>query len=580
MTPNKGPVPSDGASFGTYSTRNLRKSGRLQHLPWVSLSALFGTIVCAFAILGVLLSANGKPIDAWPNDKTPVQVAVVLAIIGAVGNATMLLAHREGVAVAWWLKMRRGGNLNDCHRYWEEGFNIWKSVKSLRNGSIISLATLILSLLLLVSPLFQRAAAVSTMSAIQRAEFSVALSSEFHWVTGYYMTRAPNINALDSGFVRVVQDFRQKTHIAVESTGCRGLCKGSFVAPGWDTKCSSTTVPYNLTHVGGAEYQVGAVQISFDGIRKNGMIEIETLYKPDTEQIGNLVRTNCILQIAKVGYDVELRDSIAVLPTRNSQVNDTIELQYPDNEMAGLGKFGSALGGIAFAAQEILGSNVTLYNTGIYAIESFGPMAWTYMTSGVEQLGGAGMTWADPTLDVLNSIRELTFRSAIAFSDPSNKQLVNGTEETLVVIYTLEKGYLAGGLVVNLLCVLVVVWLFKGCWFLDRKVTLSPVEIANAFDSPITRGADPNTEVDMLLEQIGGRTVKFGAFSSGNELGVSSQEENGLSQLNENEAPLGEVPATDSEVPMGEERGEGGNAVSQETIPAHSTPLAATPTPT
>jgi hypothetical protein len=73
-----------------------------------------------------------------------------------------------------------------------------------------------------------------------------------------------------------------------------------------------------------------------------------------------------------------------------------------------------------------------------------------------------------------------------------------------------------------------VAWLFKGCWLLGRGVTLSPVEIANAFEAPVTRGTDPNAEVDMLLEQIGGRTVNFGVFGPSNELGVSGQEENGL----------------------------------------------------
>jgi hypothetical protein len=56
---------------------------------------------------------------------------------------------------------------------------------------------------------------------------------------------------------------------------------------------------------------------------------------------------------------------------------------------------------------------------------------------------------------------------------------------------------------------------FFGWWRLGRTVTLSPIEVAKAFDAPQLAGVDSNAETSTLLKVIGDRPVKYGAVSLG-----------------------------------------------------------------
>lgn len=187
------------------------------------------------------------------------------------------------------------------------------------------------------------------------------------------MTRSHSVNALTSNFSQAVQDFTSRAEIKLDLAGCKGTCSGTVIV-------SSTQ---STLHSAKTEYPVTVI--------------------------------NDILTLGGSTSSVD------------SMINRTVELLYPYRETSGLGKFSSLLGGIAYAAGSIYDSDIKLYNWGTLALQGDGPMMYTYKNSTDDALGTSNMTWADPTPFVLDAIREMTFRAAIAFSDPSYEQTIKGT---------------------------------------------------------------------------------------------------------------------------------------------------------
>ena len=86
--------------------------------PWFGLFALLGGAIFTAATAAVLKLSDGKETASWPTETTPVSPAVMLAVLTAAANAMLVIAFRDGCRIAWWLKMLKGSNINDCHGYW------------------------------------------------------------------------------------------------------------------------------------------------------------------------------------------------------------------------------------------------------------------------------------------------------------------------------------------------------------------------------------------------------------------------------------------------------------------------------
>jgi hypothetical protein len=130
---------------------------------------------------------------------------------------------------------------------------------------------------------------------------------------------------------------------------------------------------------------------------------------------------------------------------------------------------------------------------------------------------GCQVAWSDPTHDMLGTARELAFRVAIAAANATNAtnlQTLTGTQDQQVIVYNSHYAFLGLALLFTLLSTLSVVPVFFGWWRLGRKVSLSPVEIAKAFDAQPLMGADPNASARGLLKEVGKRQIKYGACNT------------------------------------------------------------------
>lgn len=76
-------------------------------------------------------------------------------------------------------------------------------------------------------------------------------------------------------------------------------------------------------------------------------------------------------------------------------------------------------------------------------------------------------------------------------------------------VYATHRGWLAGGFVVICLACLAITPTYWGWWRLGRPVSMSPLEIARAFDAPILRQVHPNATGDDLKKALGRERVRF-----------------------------------------------------------------------
>ena len=159
------------------------------------------------------------------------------------------------------------------------------------------------------------------------------------------------------------------------------------------------------------------------------------------------------------------------------------------------------------------------------------------------------VSWSDPTDDMISMAHELTLRTAIATTNTSvvtlgnnnelettpnlltqyqpeilspNLTLVNRTisqkakvtmnfEET---VYKAQPPWLVGAFAVIAIACLSIVPTYWGCWRLGRPVSMSPLEIAKAFDAPLMQHADPNGSAADHIKAVGDMRVRYGSHAT------------------------------------------------------------------
>ena len=192
-------------------------------------------------------------------------------------------------------------------------------------------------------------------------------------------------------------------------------------------------------------------------------------------------------------------------------MNRTVSLFSLDREAPGINRAPSTLGGIAYAIDQLYGSNVVLYVSNLLAIQGNGTMRYTYLKSDDYSLGLKNMTWNDPTPYVLEAIRELSFRTAIAFSDHDAEQTIEGYETRVTPTYMLHAVYLGVVLAILVVELCAIIALFRGFSSLHRQHTLSPLDMARGFNAPLMKGVNHYAEVDEVTESLGQHIVEYPA---------------------------------------------------------------------
>lgn len=172
------------------------------------------------------------------------------------------------------------------------------------------------------------------------------------------------------------------------------------------------------------------------------------------------------------------------------------------------------VGGIALALNNMFGGDATLKcMQSTISMDTTGITAQQYANDGQaaksENFEYCYATFGDPTQALLSRARELMFRTAIAFGSNATNQAFTGTQSRTVNVYRAHYGYLAAAVTLTLVSIAVVVTTFNGFWMLGRDVSMSPLEIARAFNAPLLAQDDSNAKASELVKSSGITHVRY-----------------------------------------------------------------------
>lgn len=125
------------------------------------------------------------------------------------------------------------------------------------------------------------------------------------------------------------------------------------------------------------------------------------------------------------------------------------------------------------------------------------------------------LTWEDPTDYMINQMRQIAFRTSLqAAKDNATAsnaiQTVQYVAHSSETIYETNFNLVAAAASLNILAVLAIILTYRGWSALGRKFSLSPLEIARAFDAPLLRDTEYNSTWKQITERVGERHVRYG----------------------------------------------------------------------
>ncbi|KAK2778789.1 hypothetical protein CKAH01_11563 [Colletotrichum kahawae] len=264
----------------------------------------------------------------------------------------------------------------------------------------------------------------------------------------------------------------------------------------------------------------------------------ETGCPSDTES-KKMVSQHCTLRPAIVDYPVVVINGTLSLDPNygywsdktvsietEEQMRDDVDPNMPVNITQG----SSTFGGIASLLVRRFSSRVSMkIENGGWKQEAEGLLAFELARYDRSMLNGScALAFTDPVPWVFQAVRELMFRASadVPIDDyqrrrsrfsldenyvlPGQKQRLQGEHRGLSTIYVANHSYLYAAAAITFLTGLMITPLFYGFANLGRQVSLSPLEIAKAFDPPQLREAASNSDAKALLRSLGNKQVNYG----------------------------------------------------------------------
>ena len=526
---SKPKFPSYAYSAVNPGPRNSWRAGAIGRLPWLGFGALLLALIGTASSVVILMVSNGQALSTWTWQPT-----VYLAIASAITNVALRVALTEGLNVAWWRRAtKENTKIADLHRCWSHGNSVFAAITSGRQVSRVAIAGMLVAICPITGPLLQRASDVTIGQFHRVTNMNLTIASALPYgYTSYVSGRQFEVGLLTVPFAKVVNAAKSQADIHVTSNGCRGECKTVVHGAGFAINCSVGTVPFNLTPPDPLEFPLPYAQIfssdvgwNGSGRQDSGTINLEVQYKDTHKCDGSLQIRNCTMKHATVGYPVIIdgNQSTIKLDPATTMFDDT-DLEVIDIDYSG--GYRSTFGGFYTALHEEYVSSVSMEWSGAvgYTLSSDGATANRYAFPNPDEdpdnaSTNCTLAFQDPSQDMIQAVRDMMFRTAIAAANGSESQSIIAQQTSTAPIYKSSYLYLGLATLFTALAWLATLLIYISWWHMGRRTTMSPIEIAKAFNAPVLENKDSNATVDDLLEEIGDRTIRYGATAvAGNQL--------------------------------------------------------------
>lgn len=505
------------------------KPGVIPNIPWKFIAVLLGTGIWLGGCIGVVHAADNSNTTSWK-----VSPAVLLAIIGPLASIMLQYGLSCGLVITWWHTALDGTRIETLHRLWDHGTSALAAGTSGRHMDKIAFAKLLVLSLFAVNPLLQRTLSTrlgterSTVTLSTLAATDVTSLRSMNFTDAYYDGFRSPVQ-LAPGMIRIMQQFNDREPMTGVVSGCNGNCSGNLVAAGIDAQCTTvhnTSFVANYGNGGGGNTPVFEISLNKMNYQTHGDFNLTILFaetevrdsaddKTDTKQMkscyGVSTTVHCVIQHAVVAYPFVLRDGVITPETQTSRVR--VISTEPTLSTSGVTPEDSEpiFGGLSIAAGSIFNSAGILQTMGKYGwgFNTSGPLTAGYLARFDDRT--CSVAFNNPTETILSRLNEIVLRVALAAPNASSPAAEFVAEQqALVLLYESHYIYLWVALAISTLALSAVVWTASGFQELGRPVSLSPVEIAIAFGSPLLcEPGSSNLSVEELIKVYQGSTVHY-----------------------------------------------------------------------
>ncbi|EEP79819.1 predicted protein [Uncinocarpus reesii 1704] len=510
------------------------RTGIWRRFPWTGYAALIIALCAAAVMIGVLVVSDGQEVSQWP-----VSPAVYLAVASAVANVLLSFALARGTEIAFWVKaLGSKTTVRDLHNTWSFGTSLKDAVLSGKAFNLVALAGISVALAPINGPFLQRASTVSVEQSSRSAFIRVPVARELPLgYTGTIAGRSHNTAFLTSNFSAVVNDYLQQRLFNVSRSGCSGRCKGKMLAAGYKIACAQSFPILNMTPGSNnistvtRPHEAFGTNFTFDRQNLGGedserryaeRLLYSALVKRDVGCTTELKWQKCSLQPALLEQHVLiLNNSITLDPDYTYKDDRLIQYNLAFTSGGETSGTGTTHGGMGLILSSMFDSLATVSFSGAvgYFLAAKGRASYQYSIKTFFPLDfNCNFSWSDPTEDMLATARDIAFNAALRAANVSNAsdlQNFSVTQEQMVPLYRSNYKFLAVALVFTILSAICVALIFSGFWKLGRDVTLSPIEVAKAFNAPTVVSSDSNSTVNTLMKEVGDRQVRYGVLSDG-----------------------------------------------------------------
>ena len=309
---------------------------------------------------------------------------------------------------------------------------------------------------------------------------------------------------------------------ATEGYFCDGSCEGRVRGAGISYNCSSTNETLDMSNASNSGAYVFILNTTVtESAEAVPSVVLTVLYVSDVNEscIATLTVDTCTIQAGIVEYPVIIQnttvnldqgklDNMSVLST---YVSAGDLLTAPEGAAAGpLEGLSDFIGGYlnSYVFVTLDGSPVNAFYGGNYLL--FADMFFQTDDSsyGNYSFAHCGLKWTSPTSFVLNSMHTFMFRAALRVGNGSETQTFAVTRTGPTLLFYSDYRFLGAAVAVVLVALVSVAVLLSGWWDLAHSVSLSPIETAKAFQSPLMAKAQNLAAVKMIKE-LGTDRVKY-----------------------------------------------------------------------
>ncbi|KAH5581680.1 hypothetical protein HBI24_130090 [Parastagonospora nodorum] len=535
------------------NTKHTHLKRRSTQVPLQGPAALLSIALLTGAAVGVLLASRGSPIERWKLKNVNIQPQVWLSILSAIMDGLTMFALAKAAEITFWRRAARGTTLRSMYNLYEfqSILGALKNILCLRGDKLAAVSVLCL-VSALRGPLFQRASMIDG-NAMLNTTGSLGIKVAQLVPPNFLFQGSIGDRLLFDG---VYDAYVERAPISIRVTGneeaCGDHCEGKVKGYGFKIWCSDVSfIPWDnspnstvIQMYQDPENQIGSAVPAFnssavlasgmddsisnrsDNTDRNakiatehkGIFQVTNLFKSEPICGGDLSLRKCSLHHAVVEYDIALTNGTMSLRSENWQ-DDKVLFETPTWHLP-TPPFPTIFDNPAYPwspSEHWVSWYMAEFNEeiSIYSEGDGGPFAGAnirlslakrFIDGDINNVS-CSTTFRDPTQFVLNRLREIVFRTAVAAAAVADSVLLFGNAELAeqalsrtqnwtqnidvigqrhFVAYTMNTTYLVCAVIVSLLAVVAILplyWDAKGDIVVLRS--FNPLDVAHVFGAPI-----------------------------------------------------------------------------------------------